>query len=157
MAKSSTTRRAVLSSAIAAAALPAFGSAADSGKPLLQPTELGREMLRLFPAFAEACWFGIHSYDADDPTVDAWEKRTRAPLDELADKATNVIDLAIAHCIFHECDHFDDESPNKLTEAVLALAGIALEACSVSACIKKRWGEREPTEAETREALARVA
>ena len=162
MAKSSTTRRAVLSAGIAAAALPQAAQAADAGKPLLRPTELGLEMLRrLIPAHAEACWHASYWDGPEEEAVTAWDKRTFEAIRELALRTTNVVDMAIAHRVWltgPEGEYHGNEAlAVRMTAAVLALAGISEEKCSLEAYWRAQgWADREPTAEERGEALARA-
>ena len=143
------TRRAILSSALAAAALPASAAYAAAGSPLLQPTELGLEMLRLMPAHAEAVWHNsCCTGGPDEAALLDWEDQTWEAIAERAERATNVVDQAIAHGIWlgvwDDEYHAAEALAVRMAAAVLVLAGIALDDCSVDACIKKHWGEREP-------------
>ena len=121
MAKASeanTTRRAILSAGLAAASLPLAATGApqplSSGDIRLAPTELGYELLRRMPAYAEAIWKDCRScditghpdYDADKvKTTDAHLEATNARVCEaiaaILDRAAAVpsdhlVDLAIA-------------------------------------------------------------
>lgn len=171
MSRTKHTRRASLSSGIAAAALtPALTEEAltAGGKPLLRPTELGLKMLRLMPAHAEAVWHGSY-YDGGMFDLVIWENSTWEAMKELAAEATNMVDLAIAHRWWRGSETDGAEKDwagywalpevlaDRLVTQVLALAGIPPEACTAQAYIDKHWGEREPTPAETRAALARLA
>ena len=171
-----TTRRALLSAGLAATALPLAANAAvgPDGMNRLGPTEIGWEMIRLLPAHAVAVWHTV-SLGIDDPDsleIECWERRTWTPIVELANKATNIVDLAIANRIWRcgeatlERDDPLDGSvgdplealADRLTAAVLAAAGIPERACWQGALWEANgWYDREPTPAERREALAREA
>jgi hypothetical protein len=174
MAKASrldTTRRNLLSAGLPAVLLPAaLANAAAVGPDSmirLAPTEIGREMLRLLPAHAEATWHGCYCEfrDPDEAVIECWERRTWTPIMELAEKATNIVDLAIGHRIWRGTDAMfeDDELEvvivDRLTAAVLAAAGIPAAACRQGPIWEKNgWGlGRGPTLDERHEALARQA
>ena len=166
MSRTKHTRRAVLSSGIAAAALtPALaeGALAAGGKPLLQPTEVGLAMLRLMPEHAEAVWHGSfyegkrrphEKLGAVEQAAADWEDRTWDAMKELAVKATNIVNLAIAHRWWRNSEAGDAEGDwqeywtepealaDRLVSRVLALAGIPAEVCTVQAYIDTRWGKR---------------
>ena len=134
----------------------------------LKPTRLGREIIELLPAYAEALWHCCYDL-ADDREADAaaikrWEDATWALIQERINGASTLVDLAIAFRIMAErADPRDYKGATPwathrlacdLALAVLKLAGISEAQCSIQQQ-RTDW-DRHPTPKERRAAVARL-
>jgi hypothetical protein len=124
------------------------------------PTALGLKMIELLPAHAVAVWHACNlaPQDPDEDAVQCWERRTWEPIRELAEKATNIVDIAIAQRIWHgDGGDIDEELTDRLVDTLLKAAHVKAASCSQEAMWKKNgWHRRTPSLEERRAALAQI-